>query len=69
MLLNSGYPLSFFKKISSSKQSQKISFENCFCIPYLDKESHHFANRFSALIKNEYNLKISPIYRTFTVIN
>ena len=39
------------------------------CIPYLGKESHHFANRLSALIKNKYNLKISPIYKTFKVVN
>ena len=42
MFLNNGYPLSFFDKIlasfqSSNKFSQNISFENCFCIPYLDK--------------------------------
>ena len=36
---------------SSKKFSQNISFENNFCIPYLGKESHHFANRLSALIK------------------
>ena len=53
----------------SNKFSQNISFENCFCIPYLGKESHHFANRLSALIKNKYNLKISPIYKTFKVVN
>ena len=35
----------------------------------MGKESHHFANRLSALIKNKYNLKISPIYKTFKVIN
>ena len=40
-----------------------------FCIPYLGKESHHFAYRLSALIKNKYNLKISPIYKTFNVVN
>ena len=50
MFLNNGYPSSFFDKIlasfqSSNKFSQNISFENSFCIPYLGKESHHFANR------------------------
>ena len=35
----------------------------------MGKESHHFANRLSALIKNKYNLKISPIYKTFKVAN
>ena len=73
MFLNNGYPSSFFDKILTSfqssnkfsEQSQNISFENCFCIAYLGKESHHFANRLSALIKNKYNLKISPIYKTF----
>ena len=30
---------------------------------------NHFANRVSALIKNKYNLKISPIYKTFKVVN
>ena len=74
MFLNNGYPSSFFDKIlasfqSSNKFSQNISFENSFCIPYLGKESHHFANRFSALIKNKYNLKISSIYKTFKVVN
>ena len=74
MFLNNGYPSSFFDKIlasfqSSSKFSQNISFENSFCIPYLGKKSHHFANRLSALIKNKYNLKISPIYKTFKVVN
>ena len=74
MFLNNGYPSSFFDKIlasfqSSNKFSQNISFENSFCIPYLGKESHHFANRLSALIKNKYNLKISPIYKTFKVVN
>ena len=74
MFLNNGYPSSFFNKIfasfqSSNKFSQNISFENCFCIPYLDKESHHFANCLSSLIKNKYNLKISPIYKTFKVVN
>ena len=74
MFLNNGYPSSFFDKIlasfqSSNKFSQNISFENCFCIPYLGKESYHFANRLSALIKNKYNLKISPVYKTFQVVN
>ena len=74
MFLNNGYPSSFFDKIlasfqSSNKFSQNISFENNFCILYLGKESHHFANRLSALIKNKYNLKISPIYKTFKVVN
>ena len=64
----------FFNKIlasfqSSNKFSQNISFENSFCIPYLGKDSHHFANRLSALIRNKYNLKISPIYKTFKVVN
>ena len=59
-ILNNGYPSSFFDKIHASFQScnkfsQNISFENCFCIPYLGKELHHFANRLSALIKNKYN--------------
>ena len=72
MFLNNGYLSSFFDIIlasfqSSNKFSQNISFENCFCIPYLGKESHHFANHLSALIKN--NLKISPIYKTFKVTN
>ena len=58
MFLNNGYPLSFFDKIpasfqSSNKFSQNISFENSFCIPYLGKESHHFANCLSVLIKNK----------------
>ena len=71
MFLNNGYPSSFFDKIlasfqSSNKFPQNISFENSFCIPYLGKESHHFANRLSALIKNKYNLKISPIYKTLS---
>ena len=62
MFLNDGYLSSFFNKIltsfqSSNKFSQNISFENCFCIPYLGKESHHFANSLFALIKNKYNLK------------
>ena len=35
----------------------------------MGKNSHHFANRFSALMKNKYNLKISPIYKTFKVVN
>ena len=35
----------------------------------MGKESHHFANHLSALIKNKYNLKISPIYKTFKVVN
>ena len=35
----------------------------------MGKESQHFANRLSALIKNKYNLKISPIYKTFKVAN
>ena len=74
MFLNNGYPSLFFDKIlvsfqSSNKFPQNISFENSFCIPYLGKESHHFANRFSALIKNKCNLKISPIYKTFKVVN
>ena len=61
--------MSFQSYNKFSKQSQNFSFENCFCIPYLGKESHHFANRLSALIKNKYNLKISPIYKTFKVVN
>ena len=74
MFLNNGYPLSFFDKIlasfqSSNKFSQNISFEINFCIPYLGKESHHVANRLSALIKNKYNLKISLMYKTFKVVN
>ena len=74
MFLNNGYPLSFFDKILASFQysnkfSQNISFENCFCIPYLGKESHHFTNCLSALIKNKYSFKISPIYKTFKVVN
>ena len=74
MFLNNGYPSSFFDKIltsfqSSDKFSLNIGFENCFCIPYLGKKSHHFANRLSALIKNKYNLKISSIYKTFKVVN
>ena len=74
MFLNNGYPSSFFDKIlvsfqSSNKFSQNISFENSFCILYLGKESNHFANRLSALIKNKYNLKIYPIYKTFKVVN
>ena len=76
MFLNNGYPSSFFEKILASFQSfnkfsQNISFQKLFlyCIPYLVKESHHFANRLSALIKNKYNLKISPIYKTFKVVN
>ena len=49
MFLINGYPSSFFDKILASFQSynkfsQNISFENCFCLPYLGKESHHFAN-------------------------
>ena len=35
----------------------------------MGKESYHFANRLSALIKNKYNLKISPINKTFKVVN
>ena len=35
----------------------------------MGKESHHFANRLSALIKNKYNLKIPPIYKTFNLVN
>ena len=74
IFLNNGYPSSFFDKIltsfqSSNKFSQNISFEKGFFIPYLGKESHHFANRLSALIKNKYNLKISPTYKTFKVVN
>ena len=74
MFLNNGYPSSFFDKIlatfqSSDKFSQNISFENCFCIPHLGKESHHFANLLSGLLKKKYNLKISPIYKTFKVVN
>ena len=74
MFLNNNYPSSFFDKIlasfqSSNKFSRNISFENCFCIPYLGKESHHFANRLSALIKNKYNLEISPIYKAFKIVN
>ena len=74
MFLNNGYSSSFFDKIlasfqSSNKFSQNISFENSFCIPYLGKESHHFANRPSALIKNKFNFKISLIYKTFKVVN
>ena len=74
MFLNNGYPSSFFDKIlasfqSSNKFSQNISFENSFCIPYLGKDLHHFANSLSALIKNKYNLKISPIYKTFKIVN
>ena len=58
MFSNNGYPSSFFDKIlasfqSSNKFSQNISFENSFCIPYLGKDSHHFANHLSALIKNK----------------
>ena len=34
-----------------SKQFQNISFENCFCILYLGKESHRFANHPPALKK------------------
>ena len=46
-----------------------LALKISFCIPYLGKESQHFANRLSALIKNKYNLKISPIYKTFKVVN
>ena len=35
----------------------------------MGKESYHFANCLSALIKNKYNLKISPINKTFKVVN
>ena len=35
----------------------------------MGKESHHFANHLSALIKNKYNLKISSIHKTFKVVN
>ena len=74
MFLNDGYPSSVFDKILmsfqfSDKFSQNVSLENCFCIPYLGKESHHFANCFSALIKNKYKLKIFPICKTFKVVN
>ena len=34
----------------------------------MGKELHHCANRLSGLIKNKYNLKIFPIYKTFKVV-
>ena len=44
IFLNNSYPSSFFDNIlasfqSSNKFSQNISFEICFCMPYLGKES------------------------------
>ena len=70
MVILRRFLIKFFASFqSSNKFSQNISFENCFCIPYLGKELHHFANRLSALIKNKHNLKISPIYKTFKVVN
>ena len=41
------------------------SFGNCFCVPYLGKESHHFANCFSALLKKQMQFKNISIYKTF----
>ena len=70
MVILHRFLIKFFRAFqSSNKFSQNISFKNCFCIPYLGKDSHHFRNRLSALIKNKYNLKISPIYKTFKVVN
>ena len=61
MFLNDGYPSLLFDKIlmhflsfnKFSKQYQNITFQNCFCIPYLGKKSHNFANRLSALTKKK----------------
>ena len=61
--------IKFLRAFNLPTNFLKISFKNYFCTSYLGTESHHFANRLSALIKNKYNLKISPIYKTFKVVN
>ena len=77
IFLNNGYPSWFFEKnynrfINSDKKathSTVMSFENCIFIPYIGKESRRFANRLSGLIENNYDQKISPIFKTFKVNN
>ena len=75
VFLYNGYPNWFFDKIlkeilflnQRSAQYDDRTFENCIIIPYIGKYSHRFAKRISALISNRFNLKVLPIFKTFTV--
>ena len=76
VFLNNGYLNWFLNKVlkhfyfrinERSAQYDDKTYENCIIIPYIEKESHYFAWRISALISNRFNQKMLPIYKTFNV--
>ena len=77
-----GYPNKFFDKLLQQFQSQNNSNQSSvdteqtsrsstheyqIVIPYFGKDSRRFVNKFSKIIRNQQNVKIIPIYKSFKV--
>ena len=79
MFMTNGYPSKFFDKVlqqflnssknqsSSSDQNSVSDYEYPLLIPYLGKHSRRFANKFSKIIRNQLDVKINPVYKSFKV--
>ena len=82
MFKANGYPSKFFDKLLQQFQSQNNSNQSSvdtdqtsrsstheypIVIPYFGKDSRRFVNKFSKIIRNQLNVKIIPIYKSFKV--
>ena len=55
------------KQASDSTQTSQSAYEYPIVVPYLGKDSRRFVNKFSKIIKDQLDVKINPIYKSFKV--